>query len=275
MMKILTLLFFMAAPALAAADCKVSKAIEFDRSADGLRRLSLDVGAGALTIVGAPNSDVVQVRGRACAGSRDELDNMSLRHERRSDELRLRSDVDTDRHWLISMLGWGYGSRYIDIELTVPAGLMLDIDDGSGPINIHDVTGDLRIDDGSGDIVMDSVDGNVVIDDGSGGIDVHRVTGRVEIEDGSGSIMIFDTGPVQVDDGSGDISIREINGDVLIVDDGSGPIDIQSIRGSVTIEDDGSGNIIVRDITGDFIAGDTGSGSVEYSAIDGDVRVRD
>ncbi len=89
----------------------------------------------------------------------------------------------------------GSGSIVVD---TVGA---LDLDDGSGSITVRNASGDVYINDGSGSITVDTVEGTVTIDDGSGGIDVSDVSeDLIIVDDGSGSLEFHDVrGKVEQD----------------------------------------------------------------------------
>lgn len=258
MMKILTCLVLagsLASPLAMAQSCRYSRDINFDVELLGLTRLSIDVGAGELNVTGAQRSDLISVRAVACADSQSRLDDLDLRQDRQGDRLEIASETGDSGWASVNWLGSNYA--YIDVNISIPAGLVIDIDDGSGDLTLSDVSGDFRI------------------DDGSGGIEIERVTGDVRIDDGSGDIWIQDvTGSVRLEDGSGDMELSNISGDVHVLDDGSGDIRIETVGGNVTIDDDGSGDIRVRDVRGSFETGDTGSGDVDYSGVEGRVDVR-
>lgn len=77
----------------------------------------------------------------------------------------------------------------IDLTIEVPKGLHLDVEDGSGSVNISGVAS-LKLKDGSGSINISKVDGKIEINDGSGSIDIKHINNDVFIEDGSGSIHV-------------------------------------------------------------------------------------
>jgi hypothetical protein len=129
---------------------------------------------------------------------------------------------------------WGWNdSPSVDLDIRVPHGLALRVDDGRGSMKFIDVNSDVRIDDGSGSMDITGVK-SVYIDDGSGSIKVSGVDGDVEIEDGSGSITVERVGgSVTIDDGSGSIDIDDVEHDVTIVDDGSGGPNASNVRGTI------------------------------------------
>lgn len=242
-------------PLAMADNCSYSRDINFDVAVQGLERLGIDVGAGELSVTGASQSDMISVRAVACADSQSKLDDLDITQDRRGDRLDITSETG-DSDW-DSVTWFGSSYAYIDVNIAIPAGLIIELDDGSGDINLTDVSGDFSI------------------EDGSGGIEITRVTGNLRINDGSGDIQVEDvTGSVRVEDGSGDMTLYRISGDVHVLGDGSGDIRIETVGGNVTIEDDGSGDIRVRNVAGSFETGDTGSGDVDYSDVRGRVDVR-
>ena len=210
---------------------------ELDLSADGARRLAIDVGAGSLDVRGIKGQETIEVRATIVVDDADEDEGRVFIDERVTISL----DLDGDTARLATdvrqrKLGWGSGGR-VDVEVIVPADLAIRIDDSSGSIDIEDVVADIVIDDGSGSIDVRNV-GNVEIEDGSGSIDVADATGDVYVNDGSGSITIEGVdGTVTIDDGSGSIRVRNVGRDLVIIDAGSGSVSISDIRG--TIEQDG------------------------------------
>ncbi|GIU15045.1 MULTISPECIES: hypothetical protein [unclassified Shewanella] len=139
-------------------------------------------------------------------------------------------------------------SPYIDLTIQVPSSMVLDIDDGSGDIEIKGLSANITLDDGSGDVWIKG--GNDLnIQDGSGSVEISNTTGKLNLEDGSGSISLSSIGgDTHIDDGSGDLSVENVNGHVVI-DDGSGDINVDNTLGLSIIES-GSGDLSVDNING-------------------------
>jgi hypothetical protein len=231
-------------PRPGAADCRYDEPREAGLDAVGVRRVRVDAKAGALRIHGGTGSRV-EVRGTACASSRDRLEKITLRAERDGDEVRI--DVEMpEGDWSL----FGGGSR-LDLEIDVPESVELDIEDSSGALEISDVAS-LRLEDSSGSIEVTHVAGDVSVRDSSGEVEIEAVTGDVRISDGSGSIRVRDVrGSVTVDeDGSGSIDVSDVERDVRIGRDGSGSIRVERVGGDFTVERDGSGGIRHRDVEG-------------------------
>lgn len=241
---------FLATAVPALGDCSHSKKLAISPiSSDGINRVRIDAAAGSLQVVGGATS-VIRAGGEACASSASRLDGIRLLSERRGDQIEIRVEIDSARG-----LFFRNTHASLDLEVELPQGMSVEIDDGSGSIDVRGV-GSLDIEDGSGSITVRNC-GPTRIDDGSGSIDVADIQGDLWIEDGSGEIDVRDiSGTVRIDDGSGSVDITRVGGDVIIVDDGSG-----SIR--------------ITDVRGDLRVGDHGSGGLSFDRIDGRVSVRD
>jgi hypothetical protein len=234
----------------AADDCAHRAPRQARLEAAGAESLRVLAGAGFLKIEGQSGLTAVEASGTACASREGVLDDVRLRAERRGGELYVETEIPGG-DWF-----WSGGSR-LDLTLRVPAGLRVEVEDGSGPLEIRGVAS-LRLDDGSGEAAIENVDGDV------------------SVVDGSGALRVLDVGgALRVRDGSGEIELRDVGGPVTIEEDGSGAIDIQDVREGVTVRSDGSGGIDVRRVAGDLVVEDDGSGGVHYADIGGRVRLPD
>jgi hypothetical protein len=204
-----------------------------DLDAAGISQLTINAGAGSMDVTGVKGLDKINVKATIVVPDEDE--DKALRVIEKTIQLSLEEKAGTAKleAWFDSGL-MSFGSRaYIVLEVSVPQGMAVNIDDGSGSIDVVDLAGDLTIDDGSGSIDIRNV-AHVRIDDGSGSIDLVDVAGDVSIVDGSGSISIEHVqGSVTIDDGSGSIEVTDIDSDLIIVDDGSGSLRFTDIRGTV------------------------------------------
>lgn len=210
---------------------------ELNLPAGDLSKLDVDAGAGKLEVIGDSSVADIQVVATIVIDDVSEaqaerlIDDIELTLDRDGNEARLVSDVASG--WL----DWGSKPR-INLVVTVPAHLDLDVDDGSGSMRIVGVGGNTRIEDGSGSIDVRDLGADARIDDGSGSIDVHGVMGDLLIDDGSGSIDIVNVaGSVTIDDGSGGIDVEDVGGDLVILDAGSGGVRFSGIQGAVDYDD--------------------------------------
>ena len=247
---ILTIGLIASGGAIADDHCKFERDIEQTLSAQD--HLRLDAGAGKLTITGDPTIQVIEIQAQACASSAKLLEQISLR----TSEGRA-AEIETI---IPKFSGWLSGNRYasVNLELTVPTSVALEIHDGSGSIQLLGV-------------------GPTILDDGSGSIDARDIRGNIELSDGSGSIEIRDVdGAVIInDDGSGSIDIVNVRDHVEIANDGSGSIKVHDIGGDVRIGNDGSGSISVNRVTGNFLVRSDGSGSIDFADVQGELDIPD
>lgn len=233
MRSILIMAMFTTSLAYAATD-EYEEVRELNLPTRGIDTLSIDAGAGSLDVVGVSGLSEINVIATIQVDTRDDekaqkkiKSDMVLTLDKSSDTAILKAYFDE------GMFGWG-DSPAIQLEVRMPEGMHLRIDDGSGSMEVTNVRGDIALDDGSGSITMNDVGGTVEIEDGSGSIVVSGVGGDISINDGSGSIKVRGVaGSVTLDDGSGGIDVSDVEEDLIIVDDGSGGLDFSNIGGHV------------------------------------------
>lgn len=205
--------------------------------ANQIDTLVAETGAGDLNIQGVDG--LTQIKVTADIYTYGDIDtNLSLKQS--GNQATLVANFDSNINFK--------RSPYIDLTIQVPSSMMLDIDDGSGDIEIKGVAANIKVDDGSGDMWIRGGN-NLDIQDGSGSVDISNTTGKLTLEDGSGSINLQGIGgDTHIDDGSGDLSVQNVNGRVVI-DDGSGDIEVDNTLGLSIIES-GSGDLSVDNING-------------------------
>ncbi len=272
-------------PVIVVADvCSYEKEVSYSLSSSDLEQLSIIAKAGSLSVHGAETGSDIVIEATLCSSRKSELEGMEVSHNRRGDVETLET-VIPDFHGSL----WISRYAYIDLEVSIPAGLAvtikdgsgamhvsgtgdLRIEDGSGEISVRSVAGNLTIRDGSGEINVEEVDGNVKINDGSGEMDVSDVIGNVDITDGSGHMRITQVGgTVSISDGSGGIDVRDVEQKVVIREDGSGSIDLRRVNSSVDIGSDDSSSLAVDKVRGNFTIRHKGSGETDYRNAEGDI----
>ena len=206
---------------------------ELELAVDGIELLDIDAGAGSIEIRGDTNATRIQVKAviRIPNAEKDDARKM-IDSNLRLELVKIRSKASLQAYF--DHDSWrSDDSATVDLEIQVPHGLAIFVDDGSGPLKIEGSAGAIGIDDGSGSIdVRDAA--SVKIDDGSGSIRIVQVSCDVFVEDGSGDITVREVGgTVTIDDGSGGIYVDDVENDLVIVDDGSGSLQLSDIRGAV------------------------------------------
>lgn len=218
--------------AFATSDYVEERTLTLDTS--GISVLDLVAGAGSLEISGIEGLSQIEVEAEIVVpGRNDEKalkkieSDMVLYLEKNGDKAALHSYFD-DR-------SWGFrSSPAINLTVRMPVQMHLDIDDGSGGLEVKNVRGDIKLEDGSGSITLQDVGGRIDIEDGSGSLTILRAGGDVSINDGSGSIEVRGVaGSVVIDDGSGGIDVSDVEVDLIIEDDGSGGLNFSDIRGRI------------------------------------------
>lgn len=204
--------------------------------AEGASELVIDAGAGSLTVTGGTSANTINVTATIQV---DESNDDKARNIIETD-LTLTLTRDGDRVHLRSFFRdgtWFGGSDgAVKLDVDVPKGISLRIDDGAGSIVVKNVESDVVIDDGSGSIKIADV-GELDIDDGSGSIEIKNAAGNVAIVDGSGSIAVRGVnGTVTINDGSGSITVQDVEKDLIIEEDGSGGLSVSDVRGQVDLD---------------------------------------
>jgi len=193
-------------------------------SAAGISTVRIIAEAGDLDVEGRLGLTEVEAEGTACASNTRHLDDIQFEVSTSGSEVVIEARTP--------------GNTQFDVTVTVPDSVLVEIEDGSGDIEVRDVAG-VRVNDGSGDVDVAGVSGDLVVtDDGSGDLDLNDIAGTVEIEvDGSGDITVTDVrSDVRIgSDGSGDIRVSNVAGDFEVGSGGSGDISHNNVGGTVDI----------------------------------------
>jgi hypothetical protein len=234
-----------------------------------IKRLVISAEAGRLKVTGN-SSGGINAQGRACASSEGALARITLESRR-----------EVDIVYLTVTMGGGMSDMFsfnhyaaLDLEVTVPKSVQLNITDTSGDIELSDV-GPSTVVDQSGDLLLKNIDGDLEISDEAGEVRVASVAGNVQLKDGSGNIELEDIrGNVRItEDGSGDISTAKIGGNVEVIEDRAGNITVRGIAKNVTVGKDGAGDINVSEIGGDFTVNTDSTGSILHDQVRGSVLI--
>jgi hypothetical protein len=235
----------LAAPAAGAwnLDCRYSADLSASVDTTSVRRVEIAARAGDLAVHAGPGNTVI-ASGRACASSQAYLQQTRLHARRQGDTVLVVVEVPEE------MKGIGLLYATLDLTVTVPAGLEVDVSDSSGDVTVKGVHL-ARITDSSGDIVASDLTGDVEIRDSSGDVSVFNASGAVRINDSSGDILIRGARDVVVrNDSSGDMTIEHVTGDVRIQNDSSGDIGIADVGRNVEVMADTTGELRVSGVKG-------------------------
>jgi len=194
---ILTTVFV--APHIEGADRVIEK--KFDTSA--LKLLSLDVGVGDVVVSQKDTRHEITVkislhprRGGLFSSLRTgekQVESAKLKEKRSGDKLQLSVSADKDNQRFEE--NW---------ELSIPAGLGLDIDLGVGDFNLEGLSGDAKIEIGVGDARISHSSGDLVLSVGVGDIQINSQRSAIKnisAETGVGDVKIVDRGKQLEGDG--------------------------------------------------------------------------
>lgn len=250
MNKILLISACLFATGLQASDCEFEKSIDEQLDLTGAEVLSISAAAGDLEVSGVGGGSTARIKGRLCVSDKDWLNGSGISVSS-GREASIAVDLPgIESSW--SFINQAYA--YLDLDIEVPEGTVLDVRDSSGNLSIHSV-GSVSVKDSSGDIEIENISGSAVVSDSSGDIVFRDIEGDVTIES----------------DSSGDIRGTGIDGSVLVRSDSSGDIRFRDVGKDYTVERDSSGDIIADGVGGNFNVLSDGSGEIEASNVQGDV----
>ena len=214
--------------------------------ASGARLVRISARAGWLKVSGRQGATQARVRGTARASREGWLEEIQLRTERRGDVVEITVEI-SERDYV----GIGRFYRALDLDIEIPAGMAVEIEDSSGDVEVSG-TGGVDIEDSSGDVEIMDAGGAVRVRDSSGDVRIERAKGSVSVQDSSGDIELRNiAGSVEIEeDSSGEIVALDVTGAVHVARDGSGGIRVADVGGSFTVDRDGSGGISHRNVKG-------------------------
>ena len=246
------------------ADHHTQKILEINASS--LTLFDIEAGAGTLVITGSDDISEIRVVADIYMDKQD-TDNYQLELSNSGNTAFLVAKVKSH------FGSWIGDSPHINLNITVPTKMMLDVDDGSGELTIKNINNNVKINDGSGALKISNVKGELDINDGSGSIDIKNVFADVMIVDGSGGLEVSNVkGNLDINDGSGSINVKNITGNAIFEDD-SGNLTVKNVSETVTI-DDGSGAIDVNQV-GALKIINIGSGALRVKNVAGEFEIND
>jgi len=230
----------------------------------------IDASFHTVEVVARPGSTVeVRVEVEASGSQskvRKALAELTPRFEQHGSKILIRSHRDHGWSW-----GWSRARTKGRIEVSMPPGLDLKVDAGSGAVQLRGDFGDaaLTADTGSGSVRLDGAATNFSADTGSGSVFVvtTRPLRRFTADTGSGSVTLEGgAADARADTGSGGVRFEDLTGSAN-VDTGSGSVTASwsaITPGSGIYADTGSGGVTLELPAGTVVGGlvSTGSGGI-------------
>lgn len=230
------------------SSCAFQDADTLTLDASSFDRLIVRAGPGGLVIRGRPDFPAVEVQGIKCASRRDVLEGLHL--EARSEERTAYVDVGIPSELFSPQVGT---VAKIELSIAVPKGLDLEVQDGSGNVELYEV-GSTRLESDLGDIRAVGLVGTLRISGGPGSLVIHGHEGDVWIDAKPGAVQV-----------------AEIDGSVVVAEEHVGDITVRDVTGSVNLERGQAGDVSVDGVLGDLTVGAMRRGKLEYKNIQGTV----
>ena len=166
----------------------------------------------------------------------------------------------------------GDDSDDFELELTIPAGLSIEIKTGGGNVTINnDLNGKISITSGGGNISAKNINGLSDISTGGGNITVLDLNSDADISSAGGDISVGSVnGKADISTAGGNIKVGAVNSSADISTAG-GNIKVESVDGMADIST-GGGNINVGVISGSADIS-TGGGNINLDGAAGKVEV--
>jgi hypothetical protein len=188
----------------------------------GIPKLVIHDGSGTVHIHrGGGNSVIVQATKQA-VGIGANLDDMNVNYSQNGNEV----DVSADQSFDFFL-----GSKSVNFDVTLPANANMQVETGSGSVEVADINGQEDLQTGSGSINATDIGGQISLRTGSGSIGIDSLNGHAMVSTDSGTITMNKdvlSGDSLVKTGSGTI---DYNGSIdpqgsYRFETGSGAVDI-------------------------------------------------
>lgn len=102
------------------------------------------------------------------------------------------------------------GLGQVDLDVTVPTNANVQIDSGSGSIEVDGTTGSVTAHSLNGDVTLNSVQGTVQASSSNGDVTLSNVTGQMTLQDANGDITATNvSGAMNATNGGGDINVKQ------------------------------------------------------------------
>lgn len=205
--------------------------------------------------------------------------------ERRNGTLRVEVPRRTGGAWL--------GADSVDVDVSVPPGLDVGVETGSGDITLYGACAGVTLSAGSGDLAvaeatgahLSAGTGDVHVDRatwvrarvGSGDVRLAEVQDEVRVKGGSGDVTVQHArGDVEINGGSGDIAVGAVEEGNVQLQTASGDISVGIAQGrSVHLDCTSLTGTVTSDLEATAEPGDAERGvHLKVRAVNGDVRVR-
>lgn len=266
---LLLTLALLPASALAEQQCKFNQPQALELDLAGAKAVVFEVNSHDLRLQASPGAKAA-LAGRACASTRDLLEQLSLSQRKVGDKLVV--TLERKNHGLdFNFSGNTYA--YLDVSGTVPDTVLVQLKVGSGDASLagaHSMSADV----GSGDVTARDIKGLATAAVGSGDLQFDNIGALHLLSLGSGDARVKGVrGDARIDTvGSGDLELHGVQGNVSLERVGSGDVQVRDTRGNVSLEVIGSGDLEVHNAA-NLRVQRTGSGSIRHTGVSGSIEL--
>lgn len=96
--------------------------------------------------------------------------------------------------------------------IIVPDGLNLDVNSGTGSLEISGMEGDLQANTGTGDIQISDMEGRFDVNSGTGEIEIDNAKGKFDLNSGTNDVIVVNaSGKFSANSGTGDVKFQTVN----------------------------------------------------------------
>lgn len=266
---LLLTLALLPASALAEQQCKFNQPQALELDLAGAKAVVFEVNSHDLRLQASPGAKAA-LAGRACASTRDLLEQLSLSQRKVGDKLVVtleRKNQGLDFNFS------GNTYAYLDVSGTVPDTVLVQLKVGSGDASLagaHSMSADV----GSGDVTARDIKGLATAAVGSGDLQFDNIGALHLLSLGSGDARVMGVrGDARIGTvGSGDLELHGVQGNVSLERVGSGDVQVRDTRGDVSLEVIGSGDLEVHNAA-NLRVQRTGSGSIRHTGVSGSIEL--
>lgn len=159
----------------------------------------------------------------------------------------------------------------MDLQLRVPVGTRLELDQRHGDVSVSGVGGELKLAQVSGSARIEGAAGKVEIDNRHGDLEVRGVDGTLQVRMSSGAVDVERvSGETRVENRYGRIRLASVGGS-LVVSSQSGAVEIRDADDDVRV-DSSYAKVSIQDVAGNLEV-EARSAPVHLARIGGDVQV--
>jgi HSP20 family molecular chaperone IbpA/carbon monoxide dehydrogenase subunit G len=135
--------------------------------------------------------------------------------------------------------GWGWGSRKVHFDITLPKEFNLDLRTAGGSIRVDDLKGEVLVNTSGGSLYFGHIEGLIDGRTSGGSVTVEGARGKVNLRTSGGSLTIGDIdGDIYGRTSGGSIQVGSVSGETDVATAG-GSIHIENAGGKVTAKTSG------------------------------------